>query len=89
MQKWRGVEKENYDRWTSKECFVNITLEHNVEKVKGQENAKLGLKQALQQCLCNLMTSKSAALSLLVSGFPPSDDIFLKDLCRREQILPP
>ena len=29
------------------------------------------------------------ALSLLVSGFPPSDHIFLKDLCRREQILPP
>ena len=32
---------------------------------------------------------KGVSLSLLVSGFPPSDDIFLKDLCRREQILPP
>ena len=31
---------------------------------------------------------KSVSLSLLV-GFPPRDDIFLKDLCRRELILPP
>ena len=33
------------------------------------------------------MTSKRAPLSLLVSGFLPSDDIFLKDLCRCEEIL--
>ena len=32
MQKWRG-----YNQWTSKECFVSITLEHNVEKVKGKK----------------------------------------------------
>ena len=32
---------------------------------------------------------KSVPLSLLVPSFLPSDDIFLKDLCRREQILPP
>ena len=31
---------------------------------------------------------KSVPLSLVVSGFHPSDDIFLKDLCGREQILP-
>ena len=32
---WRP--KKNQNRRTSEECFVNITLEYNVGKVKGRE----------------------------------------------------
>ena len=44
MQKKRGFgkktrNKKKYNRRTPKECFVSITLEDNVEKVRGKKNS--------------------------------------------------